>query len=79
MISSFKIIDVVPADPKMFFWIAGSVVVADVNPNGIKTPLTNGLSTFSITGKPVHSNDPQVYLEKLLIVLTYAIEFLIIP
>ena len=31
---------------------------AVVNPNGIKTLLPNGLSTFLIKGKPVFSNGP---------------------
>ena len=30
--------------------------VAAVNPNGIKTLLANGLSTFPIKGNPVFSN-----------------------
>ena len=30
---------------------------ADVNLNGIKTLLANGLSTFSINGKTVFNND----------------------
>ena len=48
-ISSFEIINVVVPDPKIFFWIAASVAyAADVNPNGIKTVLANGLSTFFI-------------------------------
>ena len=31
---------------------------AAVNPNGIKTLLTNGLITFFIKGNPVFSNGP---------------------
>ena len=55
-ISSFKIINVVCfaksegciPDPNIFLWIAISVAdAAAVNPNGIKTLLTNGLGTFS--------------------------------
>ena len=42
---------------KLFLWIAASVTdAADVNPNGIKTLLANGLSTFPIKGNPVFSN-----------------------
>ena len=45
-ISSFAIINVVIPDPKVLFWIAGSVTdAAVVNPNGI-------FSTFSIKSKP---------------------------
>ena len=37
-ISSLEIINVVKPDPKIFLWIAVSVVdAAAVNPNGIKT------------------------------------------
>ena len=55
-ISSFEIISAVP-DPKLFFWLAASVADAGaVNPTGIKTLLANGLSTFSIKGKPVFRN-----------------------
>ena len=32
---------------------------AAVNPNGIKTFLVNGLSTFPIKGNPVFSNGPK--------------------
>ena len=32
---------------------------AVVNPNGIKTLLDNGLSTFPIKSNPVFSNDPK--------------------
>ena len=49
--SSFEIINVVI-----------TVSVADataVNPNGIKTLLANGLSTFPIKGNPVFSNGPK--------------------
>ena len=44
--------------PNIFLWIAASVADADaVNPNGIKTVLANGLSTFPIKGNPVFSDD----------------------
>ena len=46
-ISSFEIINVIVPDPNIFVWIAASAVdVAAVNPNGIKTLLGYGLSTF---------------------------------
>ena len=32
---------------------------AVINPNGVKTLLANGLSTFSIKGNPVFSNRPK--------------------
>ena len=41
-------------DPNIFFWIASSVAdAAAINPNGIKTLLDNGVSTFPIKGNPV--------------------------
>ena len=43
-----------------FLWIAAAVVdTAAINPNGIKTLLDNGLSTFSNKGNPVFSNCPR--------------------
>ena len=63
-ISSFEIISVVVPVPKILFWIAGSVAgVAAVNPNGIKTFLANGLSTFFIKDNPVFSNGPKSLLK----------------
>ena len=44
-------------------------VVAAVNPNGIKTLLVNGWSTFFINGNPVFSNGRKSLPEILLIVL----------
>ena len=65
-IGSFEIISVVRfaksegsnPDPKIFFWIASSVAAAaaPINPNGIKTLLANGLSTFFIKDKLVFSD-----------------------
>ena len=56
-ISSFEIFSVVIPDPNIFAWIAVSVAdAAPVNPNGIKTILANGLSTFFIKGSPVFSS-----------------------
>ena len=56
-ISSFEIFSVVIPDPNIFAWIAVSVAdAAPVNPNGIKTILANGLSTFFIKGNPVFSS-----------------------
>ena len=46
-VSSFEIISVALPDPKVFFWVATSVAdAAAFNPNGIKTLLACGLSTF---------------------------------
>ena len=48
-ISSFEIFKVVNPDPNIFLWIAASVAdVAAVIPNGIKTLLANGSSTFPL-------------------------------
>ena len=51
---------------------------AAVNPDGIKSLLANGLSTFFIKGNPVFTMVLKVSLRILLIVLFCAIEFLII-
>ena len=63
MISSFSLYDfvsVVMSDPKVFFWIVESVAdAAPVDPDGLKTLLANGLSTFFIKIKPVFSNGPR--------------------
>ena len=46
-------------DQKISLWIAASVVTAAaVNPNGIKTLLAKGLSTFFIKANP-GSNGPK--------------------
>ena len=59
-ISLLEIINVVLPDPNIFLWIAASVAdAAAVNPDGIKTLLANGLSTFLIKGKPVFGNCPK--------------------
>ena len=56
---SFQDTNVVMPNPNIFFLIAASVAdVAAFNPEGTKTLLANGLSIFSIKGKPVLSNDP---------------------
>ena len=56
-ISSFEIINVVNPDSNTFLWQAASVAnAAAVNPNGIKTLLANGLSTFPIKDNPIFSN-----------------------
>ena len=56
-ILSFEIINVVLPDPNIFLWIAASVAYATaVNPNSIKTLLTNGLSTFFIKDDLVFIN-----------------------
>ena len=45
---------------KLFFSSTASATYATaINPNGIKTFLANGLSTFSIKGKRVFSNYPE--------------------
>ena len=76
-ISSLEINAVVP-DPNIFLGIAASVVdAAAVNPNGIKTLLANGLSTFSLKAIHLLVMVLKVYLKILLIILFYAIEFLI--
>ena len=44
-------------EPWVFIWIAGSVAeIAGVNPNGIETPLGNGLSISFINGIPIFIN-----------------------
>ena len=44
----------------MLLWIAAFVAdAAAVNPNGIKTFLANGFSTFLIKGNLVFDNDPK--------------------
>ena len=58
LISLFEIINVIIPDPNIFSWIAISIATA-VNPNGIKTILAYGLSTFFIKGNPVFSNGPK--------------------
>ena len=47
-ISSLEIINVVLPDPNIFLWTAASVAdAAAVNPDGIKTVLTNGFKYIS--------------------------------
>ena len=59
-VSSFEIINVVTPDLKIFFYILRSFADFDVfNPNVYKTPLANGLGTFSIKEKALLSNDPR--------------------
>ena len=59
-ISSLEIINVVLPDPLIFLWKTTYVAnAATVNPNGIKTFLANGLSTFPIKRNPVFSNCPK--------------------
>ena len=51
--------------PKVFFRIAASVTapafVSAVNPNGTKTLLANGVSTFFTNGKPTEINGFRMY------------------
>ena len=64
LIPAFEITNVVMPDQKAFFSIAASTAdAAAVNPNGIKTLLANGLSTFLIKDKPVFSNSPKSLLK----------------
>ena len=54
LISLLGIINLVLRVTKILLWIAASVVdAAAVNPNGIKTLLAKGLSTFPIKSNPV--------------------------
>ena len=54
LISLLGIINLVLRVTNIFLWIAVSVVdAAAVNPNGIKTLLAKGLSTFPIKSNPV--------------------------
>ena len=72
--SSFEIIDVATPDPNIFLQIAEYVAdAAGVNPNGINTLLAIGLkaSQFLVTVL-------KIYLKTLLVVVFYAIEFLVI-
>ena len=59
IISSLEIINIVPPDPNIFWWISATVAdaaAAAVNPNEIKTLLASGWSTFFIKGNPAFSN-----------------------
>ena len=59
-IKKSKYIMSIIADPNIFLWIVASVTdAAAVNPNGIKTFLASGLSTFPIKGNPVFSDGPK--------------------
>ena len=57
-ISLFDITNVVLLrDPKILLCIPASAAdAATVNPEGIKTPLADGLITFFVNGNPVFSN-----------------------
>ena len=67
-ISSSEIINVVKPDPKIFWWIVASIVnAAAVNPNGIKTVLAYGLSTFLINA-----------IQFLIMVLKFSLKILLI-
>ena len=57
LISSLEILSVAMPDPNIFLWIAAFVAdAAAVYPNGIKTLLANGFSTFPIKENPAFSN-----------------------
>ena len=54
---SLDITNVVFLELKIFLWVPATAVgTATVNPNGIKTLLANGLSTFFIKDKLVFNN-----------------------
>ena len=57
-IYSFEIINVVTSATNIFFWIAASVADT-VNLKGVKTLLSNSVSTFFIKHKLVFSNGPR--------------------
>ena len=60
LISSLAIINIVLPDLNIFILVAAYVTdAAAVDPNGIKTPLANGLSIFPAKGNPVFSNCPE--------------------
>ena len=56
-ISSFDIFNVVVPDPNIFYVFQHLMMLLPVNPNGIKTLLTNG--PFSIKDNPLFSNGPR--------------------
>ena len=58
-ISSFDIISVVVAKPRIFLCIPASAAAASVNFYGIETLLANGLITFFINVSPVFNNGPR--------------------
>ena len=76
-VCSFEIINILTPDPNIFWWIAASVAAdaAAVNHNGIKRLFANGLIKKAIWFLVITL---KVYLQILLIVLFYVIEFLII-
>ena len=79
LISLFETTNVVTPNPNIFLRIAASVADAvAVNPNGIKTLLAFGLSTFPIKGNPVFSNGSKSVPKNPPDCPTYAIEFLMI-
>ena len=71
--------DVLMPGGNIFWGVAESVAAAAaVNPNGIKTLLDGGLSSFFIQGNPAFSKGPKSLPKILQITLFYATEFLII-
>ena len=75
-IYSFKIINAVAHDSKILYWITAFVADTVVaNPNGIKTPLANNVSTFLTNGKLAFINgrrklkNPLFWLIMFLVVL----------
>ena len=66
LISSFDIISVVDEGwcPELVSYTPASAThAAAVNPEGIKTILSNGLITFCINGNPVLAMDQVIYQE----------------
>ena len=60
----------------IFFWIAASVAdIAADNPNGDKTLLARGVSTFFTNGKPVVING----LRKLKNPPSWLVTFVVVP
>ena len=74
-ISSFEIINAVFVDPWIYSIAASSTDIHADNPNGIKTLLAIGVSTFFINGKPTLING----LKKLRNPLSRVIIFLVVP
>ena len=82
-ISLFEIISAVVPNSKIFFWIAAYFAdAAVVNPNGTKTLLANGVSTYFINGKPTDINSLRKLRNPpfwLLMILVLVVSFNKIP
>ena len=55
----FEIINVIVFDPIFLCIYMSAADAAAVNPNGIKGPLANDLSTFFINGDSIFNNGPR--------------------